>query len=126
MTGTIWRRLAWSPEAAEHLKEEINPDDDLIRAEVESGAAILWHVVNHCHLITRMDTYEDGTRELVLVAIRGENIAPVMEQIKQAAKIAGIPSIRFHSSRKGAERFAKQWGFVPVETVYRFDNEQEK
>lgn len=112
-------RHEWNQEAADYLAAELAPDTEQIKAEVEKGIAHLWQVPGHGWLITRRDEFHDGTAELVMVAIRGRNAGPIVEAVKEGARLAGVPSVRFHSPRTGAGRFAKQWGFEPAETVYR-------
>ncbi len=114
----ILQQCQWCQEAADALREELSPDEALIRSEVERGISKLWRI-DGGWLVTRPETYHDGSRELVLVAIRGRDINDLMAVVKAAAIEAGFPSIRYHSSRPGAARFTKQWGFDPAETVYR-------
>ncbi|MGH1374596.1 MAG: hypothetical protein ACRBBW_21345 [Cellvibrionaceae bacterium] len=116
-----WLRCQWNQEAATYLRRELAPDENAIRAEVDAGIASLWFIEGHGWLITRVDVEADGTAELVLVAIRGQDVGPVVERAKQLAQESGIPSIRFHSSRRGAEKFVAPLGFEPVETVYRYE-----
>lgn len=112
-------RHEWNQEAADYLAAELAPDTEQIKAEVEKGIAHLWQVPGHGWVVTRRDEFHGGTAELVVVAIRGQNVGPMIETIKAGAKRAGLPSVRFHSSRTGAGRYAKKWGFEPVETVHR-------
>lgn len=87
-----------------------------IRQEVEQGQSALFFIPDNGYLIIRVED-----KELVLVCFEGRNGHEVTKAMISIAKDNNLNSIRFHSSRQGAERYIKPLGFKPVETVYRLE-----
>lgn len=114
-----WEQISWSNFVADYLKDELYPDAIAIREEVSSGIAYLFKI-NDTYLITRIDADLSGQREQVLVVIRGSDAAQVVRDVQKNMAINNIQKIRFHSKRKGAERFVKPLGFEPQEQVFTY------
>ncbi|MAY02473.1 MAG: hypothetical protein CMQ38_05785 [Gammaproteobacteria bacterium] len=113
-------REKWSDAAGEFLINELQEDYESIKIEVEIGRAHLYRIEGgRGWIITRIDVFPDQSKEMALVALRGSDAPEVVEHIKEKCRALGIPSMRFHSSRPGAERFAKKMNFQMVEQVFR-------
>lgn len=114
-----WQQVSWSDVVADYLKDELYPDAIAIREEVNSGIAYLFKI-NNTYLITRIDSDLSGQREQVLVVIRGSDAAQIVRDVQNNMTINNIQKLRFHSKRKGAERFVRPLGFEPQERVFTY------
>lgn len=118
---------AWCDEAAAALKGLIDLDAlPLLIQSIANGAAVLWRVTGEgwqSWLITRIEKYPSGVREMVLEAIAGKNCKEILRRVFKVAAGAGISSVRFetHHAEKIAQRFIGGLGFNRVATVFRVE-----
>lgn len=121
----IMKKSAWCDEAAAALagliEAEVLP---LFRSWVESGDAILWRITGAdfvTWLITRVEIFPSGERELVLDVIAGKNCKEIVKTLMERAKNLGIQTVRFetHHSEKLAKKFIGGLGFSRVATVFK-------
>lgn len=123
----IFRMQQWCDEAAEALKGLIDPDVfPLLIQSIKNKSAVLWRVLGEgwqSWLITRVEVYPNGIREMVLEVIAGKNCKDILKRVFEVAKSAGVKSIRFetHHSEKVAMRFVGGLGFQRVATVFRVE-----
>lgn len=110
-----------TPEIAEIMKRSFDGDDEIIINDVKRGRSRLWkyeHKDQCGYFITRIDF----GNEMCLVA--GESVKGVflcetiMPAIQDMAKFFECKTIRFHTKRKGFERYSKKLGFTKRETIY--------
>ncbi len=102
--GLIFRSCTWNREAAAALAVALAGDDEAIRSEVERGEAGLWEVAGLGWVVTRVEVFADGRRELVIVAQGGRRALAALEVLERAAKRTGCESVRIHSGRRGTGR----------------------
>jgi hypothetical protein len=121
----IMQRSKWCSEAAAALTGLIDAAMlPLFKQWIESGAAVLWRVSGSDYvtwLITRVEQFPGGTRELVLDVIAGKNCVEIVKTLIKRAKNLGINSVRFetHHSEKLAKKFICSLGFERVATVFK-------
>lgn len=117
-------RIAWCDEATERLREPARGDLHFIRAEVESGIAVLWRITGEAEglLVTRTEML---FREVVLVVGAGKNCVPIYEHFIGIAHRAGF-EVRTHIVRPGLERILSRLGLYRSEVVMRSRNGQQK
>lgn len=109
-------RRQWCSEAERELMRAAHGDMAAIRADVESGAAVLWQGAGSSPgwIVTR----EEGD-ELVIVAGVGRNARPVLEFIRDQAAAAGM-TVRTHIKRPGLQRMYERLGFTERERVMSY------
>lgn len=118
-------RWHWCDEAAEALNGLISAEMmPIMLGWIEKGSAILWRICGADYvtwLITRVEMYPNGTRELVLEVIAGKNCRAIVKALIDRAKTLGIHSIRFetHHSEKLATKFLGGLGFKRAATILR-------
>lgn len=123
----IFQLQRWSDEAAAALKGLIDPDVlPLLIQRIKNGCAVLWRVLGdgwQSWLITRIEVFPNGVREMVLEVIAGKNCKEILARVFEVAKNAGVKSIRFetHHAEKIAQRFIGGLGFQRVATVFRVE-----
>lgn len=66
-----------------------------------------------CYLVVRVERLE-----VVLVGIVGSYALVICNFFLAQCKKIGLQSVRFHSKRKGAEKYASILGMKKIETVY--------
>lgn len=114
---------SWCDEAAEALGDLISPDVFPIYMDwIRQGVCKLWRVTGDNYvtwLITRVEQYPNGMRELVLEVIAGKNARQIIKTVLERAKDLGIHTARFetHHSEKVAQKFMGCLGFVRRATV---------
>ncbi len=120
-----WRRCQWNPIAEKALNRLIDPavKSELLR-EIEEGKACLWCIESddrETWLVTRVDFFPDGSRELVLEVVQGRNVNAVIDTLKARCIKLGIESIRFetHHSEKAASRLIRGSGFERAASIFR-------
>ena len=113
-----FERQQWSQEAAEGLGETLRDCEDLLREQVESGAAELWRVEDHSWMITRTEYFPNRRPELVVCCYKGEDLNRVTQAILENALKQGFGSIRYHTRRKGLNRLVQDLGFEFMESIY--------
>lgn len=118
-------QVAWCDEAASALESLIDKDVlPLYREWVALGVATLWRITGKNYvtwLITRIEQFPNGVRELVLDVIEGKNCKQIVKILIERARKLGIKSVRFetHHNEKLAQRFVGGLGFSRVATVFR-------
>ncbi len=109
------KKISLSADVAKVLNPAFVDDAELITSQIKSGAVDLLSVGN-AFFVTRLED-----KELVIVALAGENLAVAASEIFNAAQKVGCQSIRFHTKRKGLARMLKAFQPNYVETVYRIE-----
>lgn len=94
------------------LRPTFGPDESLIEADVESGAAHCWQI-GQAAMITRREG-----RELVVVCLAGKELRQIAPAICEAARRAGCETIRFHTKRPGMWRLLRHVGAELREYVF--------
>lgn len=119
--GSKWVQVEWCGDAATTLAPALGSDTEEIKRQVENGDCVLWYVVEHGYMVTRLEVTESAS-ELVLVSYSGKDTGPVLIHAQNICIAQGIQSIRFHTQHpeKLATRFVKKWGFERQETVYKW------
>ncbi len=56
--------------------------------------------------------------DLVICCYAGKEAKKFTEKVKEIARLNGLKRVRFHTSRKGADRFLLNTDFEKMETVY--------
>lgn len=114
-------RVEMTSDVAQIMKRAFDGDDELIIKDVQRGRSRLWKYEseNECgYFITRIDF---GS-EMCIVA--GESVCgiwlfeKIMPAIREMAKFFECKTIRFHTKRRGFERYSKKLGFTYQETIY--------
>ena len=112
--------------SADFLAPALGDDLEEVRGECQRDEATLVKLSGAASgmIITRIEQYPDGLKELVVVAGRGRNMAAVIETLTAICRKNAIRSIRVHSSRKGYQRLVEPMGFELIEcrsyeSVYR-------
>lgn len=112
--------------SADFLAPALGDDLEEVRGECQRDEATLVKLSGAASgmIITRIEQYPDGLKELVVVAGRGRNMAAVIETLTAICRKNAISSIRVHSSRKGYQRLVEPMGFELIEcrsyeSVYR-------
>lgn len=106
-------KIKLTAEVEKTLEPAFLADADFIKDQIKSGVAELFKV-KRAFFVTRLEE-----KELVIVALAGENVALASQVIFDAAKRVGCQSIRFHTKRDGLARMLKNYSPEIVETVYR-------
>lgn len=117
----------WTADAERDLATARATAADLIewRESVSQGTAQLWRLTGDSisHLLTRVETYRDGSRELVLVAGAGKNARAAIAWVTQLADRHGLP-LRAHITRPGLRRIFQNNGWHQSEIIMRRGNGQ--
>lgn len=117
--------VQWCDEAASALAGLIEPAVlPLMQRWINTGDAILWRISGGdfvTWLITRVEAFPNGERELVLDVIAGKQCKEILQIIFDRARALGFSSVRFetHHPEKLAARFMGSLGFERVATVFR-------
>jgi len=111
-------REQWSTEAVHGLGETLRDCEDLLREQVESGAAELWRIEDHSWMITRTEYFTKRKPELVVCCYKGCDLNAVTQVILDTAIQQDFGSIRYHTRRKGLNRLVENLGFEFMETIY--------
>lgn len=109
---------AWSEKAKQGLDETLHDCTDLLREQVDTGVAQLWHIGDHSWMITRVERFPDRKPELVVCCYKGRDLNTVTQIIMASAINQGFGSIRYHTRRKGLNRLVSNLGFEYMETIY--------
>lgn len=114
----------WCEEAAKALGELISPDVFSVYMKwLRQGICRLWKIEGENYLtwiITRVELYPSGVKELVVEVIAGKNAREIMREFLRRAKALGIDRARFetHHSEKIAQRLIGDLGFKRRASVY--------
>ena len=108
-------KISLSAEIEQVLKPAFLDDAGVIKHQINQGVAELFRVDN-AFFVTRLED-----KELVIVALAGQNLDQAAQEIFTAAQKVGCQSIRFHTKRQGLARMLKQFKPTYVETVYRVE-----
>lgn len=114
----------WCDEAAEALGGLMSPElFEIYMQWISQGICKLWRVTGNDYvtwLITRVEQYPNGLRELVLEVIAGKNARQIVKQLLERAKNLGIHTARFetHHSEKVAQKFIGGLGFKRRATTF--------
>ncbi|WP_406827717.1 hypothetical protein [Microbulbifer sp. ARAS458-1] len=95
-------------------------------SEVQDGRSTLWKISGgqwETWLITRLEKWPNGCREMVLEAVRGRHIVKILRHLFRHYKAAGVNSVRFATPHPEAvaTRLVKPLGLKRVETVFRVE-----
>jgi hypothetical protein len=115
-------RASWSDSSAAGLALAMKYADDAraIESEVRAGRAELWECDDGASwLITRVETFADDIRELVIVCYEGKNARPMFKQFAEFATRQGFRSIRFHTQQPWLIELFRDLEPEPVEYVMR-------
>lgn len=121
----MMEKSSWCNEAAEALTGLISLEMlPLFRQWIEDGTAILWRITGDdwiTWLITRVEMFPNGVRELVFDAIAGKNARQILEAMLKRAKALGIHQARFesHHPENIIARAMGGLGFKRVTTVFK-------
>lgn len=89
-----FQAVCWSPERERILAPACRGDLPFIRADLQSGKAVLYHCkgpVTDGYVVLR----PEGS-ELVIVLGVGKGCGPVITELKKIAKLNGFKSLRTH------------------------------
>ncbi len=116
-------RVPWCEEAeAAFLSHPDTAEDiDSIRQDVENDAAQLWRFTGPATmwLVTRLERYPNGRRELVLVNAIGRNSRLVLDVCERLARRISAGNLRCHVRSKPLMRILEAKGWEPERTVYK-------
>lgn len=95
-----------------------------IIGEVDSGAATLWRITGaawETWLITRLEHWPGGHREMVLEAVTGRHVVPILRKLFAHYRDAGVNSVRFATPHPEgvAARLVAPLGMQRAETIFR-------
>lgn len=111
----------WCEEAEAALADALDGDGAELARQVNEGRAelIRWKTnQGDCWMIHRIDELTDQPPELLLCCIQGRGAREVLPVVIAAAARQGCAGVRFLSGRRGASRFARQWGFIETARMY--------
>ena len=118
----------WDQEAEQVFDSFLVPDRDRPRIieEVNSGQATLWKISGESWqtwLITCLEQQADGTREMVLEAVTGRHVRPILQRLLQHYRAHGVDSVRFETPHpeKVAARLVAPLGFKRAATTFRME-----
>lgn len=116
------RRVDWCIEAETAFASHCDTAADLaeIAVQVMDGDAQLWRFEGKAAvwLVTRLERYPTGKKELVLVNGIGKNSRAVLDVCDRIAQKAGAESLRAHIARPALGRIMKARGWQPGRTIY--------
>lgn len=118
-------RTSWCDEAAAALDGLISPEMlPLFLQWIKDGTAILWKITGDTWatwLITRVESFPNGVRELVFDVIEGKNARQILRVLMDRAKAMGIQQARFesHHPEKVLNKAMGGLGFRRAATVYK-------
>lgn len=105
----------WCDEAEAGLSETLGHDRDLIAAAVDNGVCELWKLWNgESWAVTRV---EMGV--LTCCCYQGVDCRSWMDWLMQQGKRMNLKAVQYYSSRPALARIFAEYGFEPLETVYR-------
>jgi len=115
-------QVDWCREAEQAFRSHPDTADDLenIRAEVQEESAQLLRFTGPAEmwLVTRLEQYPDGKRELVLVNAIGKNSRLVLSVCERAARRLKADSLRCHVRSRALMRILEAQGWQAGRTVY--------
>jgi hypothetical protein len=121
MGPTPHKFTRWPPGADAALRDALDGDGAELARQVNAGHAelIRWETSRGaCWTVHRIERLADQPGELVLCCIQGRGAREVLPVLLAAAGAQGLAGARFLSARKGAERFARKWGFREVARMF--------
>lgn len=123
-----FQQCQWDAKAAAVFDDFLIAPDrrgELIE-EIADGRATLWRITGdgwETWLITRLEAWSNGKREMVLEAVKGRHIVPILRRMFEHYRAAGVDSVRFVTPHPEAvaARLVKPLGLQRVETVFRVE-----
>lgn len=116
-------RVTWCDQADQAFASHPDTADDLasIRSDVIDDQAQLWRFTGPADmwLVTRLERYANGDRELVLVNAIGSNSRLVLSVCDRMARQAGAQSLRAHLKNPALMRIFRARGWYPDRTIYK-------
>jgi len=109
----------WNEAAASVLRPAFGDDENIIRAQVESGICELFEVPGAGWFITRVEVYPDY-KELVVVALAGKNMLYLLQIAKKIQESGNVKRVRIHPINKKFYNVLERVGFVEVERVFSY------
>lgn len=114
--------VPWCEEAEAAFRSHPDTAEDLdnIRAEIQDETAQLLRFTGPADmwLVTRLERYPDGKRELVLVNAIGKNSRLVLDVCERAARRLQADSLRCHVRSRALMRILEARGWQAGRTVY--------
>lgn len=97
------------------MSETLGYDRDLIAAAVDNGVCELWKLWGgKSWAVTRI---EMGV--LTCCCYQGVEAMAWMAWLMEQGQRMNLTAVQYYSARPGLARMLAQWGFRPIETVYR-------
>lgn len=97
------------------MSETLGHDRDLIAAAVDNGVCELWKLWNgESWAVTRVEL---GV--LTCCCYQGVDCRSWMNWLMEQGKRMNLKAVQYYSSRPALARIFAEYGFVPLETVYR-------
>lgn len=100
-------RQSWNTDAEAGLILSMGDDSEILKQQVISGRAELWHFDGET-----VDVYTIVRREgseLVVCCLEGHGAKAVVPMMQEAAKRAGCKTMRAHTKRLGLSRMFPDW-----------------
>lgn len=118
MTVEVYQE-PWNKKAADVLRPAFGGDENIIRAQVETGECELFHLPGAGYFITRIEVYPDYS-ELVVVALAGERMLHLLDVAKTIKDVGGVDRVRIHTERPGFFKLLAEIGFTETERVFHY------
>lgn len=104
--------INWNDDIPNLMVESLQGHAEHFKDEVNRGIAQLWEVDNgETYFISRTERDNQNRKQFVVCCYEGQEIRAVYKLIEKSCINLGYSSIRFHTHRKGMERFGQYHGF---------------
>lgn len=118
----------WDGKAEKIFDDFLVPEEErgALIADINEGFATLWRITGEnweTWLITRLERWSTGHREMVLEAVKGRNVVEILKYLFEHYRKAGVDSVRFVTPHPEAvaARLVAPLGMKRVETVFRVE-----